>query len=97
MKKKHLTVASFNFTKRSIAIQLTMTVINKRISWGVEAKTKKPVVSQQIFIQKALSQKRKVCVCVCVGGGGGGGSIHFLKALFKTYSKINVWWLLLSE
>ena len=34
---------------------------------GVKAKTKKSVVSLQIFIQKALSQKRKV------GGGGGGG------------------------
>ena len=55
---------------------------------GVKAKTKKSVVLQQIFIQKALSQKRKV---------GGGKCIHFLKALFKTYSKINVWWLLLSE
>ena len=44
---------------------------------GGEAKTKKSVVLQQIFIQKVLSQKP--------------------KALFKTYSKINVWWLLLSE
>ena len=33
---------------------------------GVKAKTNKPIVSQQIFIQKALSQKRKVW-----GGGGG--------------------------
>ena len=37
-----------------------------------------------------------VCVCVCVGGWGGGEgkggceSIHFLKALIKTYSNINV-------
>ena len=30
------------------------------------------------------------------GGGGGGKSIHFLKALFKIYLKIIVWWLLLS-
>ena len=28
---------------------------------------------------------------------GGGKSIHLLKALFKTYSKINVCWLLLSK
>ena len=62
------------------------------ILWGggggeVKAKITKSVVSQQIFIQKALSQKRKV---------GGGKCIHFLKALFKTYSKFNVWWMLLS-
>ena len=43
---------------------------------GVKAKTKKSVVSQQIFIQKAVSQKQKE---------GGGKSIHLLKALFKTY------------
>ena len=55
---------------------------------GVKAKTKKSVVLQQILIQKALSQKGEV---------GGGKCIHFMKALFKTYSKINVWWLLLSE
>ena len=48
---------------------------------GGEAKIKKSVISQQIFIQKALSQKRKA---------GRGKSIHFLKALFNTYSKINV-------
>ena len=28
-------------------------------------------------------------------GGGGDKSMYFLKALFKTYSKINVWLLLL--
>ena len=51
--------------------------------WGkCYCKTKKSVVLQQIFIQKALSQKRKV---------GGGKSIHFLKALFRTYPKINAW------
>ena len=55
---------------------------------GLKAKITNSVVSQQIFIQKALSQKRKV---------GGSKSIHFLKALFKTCSKIDVWWLLLSE
>ena len=30
-------------------------------------------------------------------GRGGGKSIHFMKALFNTYSKINVWWMLLSR
>ena len=60
---------------------------------GVKAKTKKSVILQQIFIQKVLSQKQKVAG----GGGGRSESKHFLKALFKTYSKINVWWLLLSE
>ena len=48
---------------------------------GVKAKTKKSAVLQQIFIQKALSQKREV---------RGRKSMHFPKALFKTYSKINV-------
>ena len=47
---------------------------------GVQAKITISVVPQQIFIWKALSQKRKV---------GRGKSIHFLKALLKTYSKIN--------
>ena len=53
---------------------------NSLLRGGVKAKTTKPIVSQQIFIWKALSQKCKV------GGGGGGGAknIHFLKALFKT-------------
>ena len=45
---------------------------------GLKAKTKISDVSKQIFIQKALSQNQQV---------GGGTSIHFLKALFKTYSK----------
>ena len=50
---------------------------------GLKTKITKSVVSQQIFIWKDLSQKRKV-------GGGGRWSIHFLIALFKAYSKINV-------
>ena len=65
------------------------------------AKITESVIFPQILIQKARTQKQKVGE----GGGrrregeGGGGvqSIHFLKALFKAYSKINVWWLLLSE
>ena len=46
------------------------------------AKAMKSVIFQDIFIWKAVSQKLKV---------GGGKSVHFLKGLFKTYSKINVW------
>ena len=53
---------------------------------GVKANTKKSVISQQTFIQKALYHKRKV---------GGVKVYHFLKILFKIYSKINVWWLFL--
>ena len=47
-----------------------------------EAETTKSVVSSQIFIGRALSQKRKL---------GRGKSIHFMNALFKTNSNINVW------
>ena len=39
----------------------------------------KSVIFQDIFIWKAVSQKLKV---------GWGKSVHFLKGLFKTYSKI---------
>ena len=49
--------------------------------WAGVAKVKKSVIFQDIFIWKAVSQKLKV---------GGGKSVHFLKGLFKTYSKINV-------
>ena len=41
----------------------------------------KSVIFQDIFIWKVVSHKLKV---------GGGKSVHFLKGLFKTYSKINV-------
>ena len=42
----------------------------------------KSVIFQDIFIWKAVSQKLKV---------GWSKSVHILKGLFKTYSKINVW------
>ena len=42
----------------------------------------KSITFQDIFIWKAVSHKLKV---------GGGKSVHFLKDLFKTYSRINVW------
>ena len=50
--------------------------------WVGVAKVMKSVIFQDIFIWKAVSQKLKV---------GGGKSVHILKGLFKTYSKINVW------
>ena len=45
-------------------------------------KVMKSVIFQDIFIWKAVPQKLTVA---------GGKSVHFLKGLFKTYSKINVW------
>ena len=43
--------------------------------WAGVAKVMKSVIFQDIFIWKA----------------GGGKSVHFLKGLLKTYSKIYVW------
>ena len=57
-----------------------------RIRAGL-AKVMKSVIFQDIFIWKAVSQKLTV---------GGGKSVHFLKGLFKTYSKINAWRMVLS-
>ena len=64
-------------------------VLTLLVGWGggVKAKTTKSVDVQHIFVLKGMSQKQKV---------GGGKSIHFMEALFKTSSSINVWWLLLS-
>ena len=45
-------------------------------------KVRKSVIFEDIFIWKAVSKKLKI---------GGGKSVHFLKGLFKTYSKMNVW------
>ena len=61
----------------------------KRGGGGVlKAKITKSIISQLIFIWKALSQEQKIRK---------GKSIHFLKALFKTYPKTNVCWMLLSK